>query len=237
MTPQLVLRAPDKKLIPVIAATRHALDIPQATGLDLFRLIWIWVWVLMVCRPGLTVLHASYKFISKHREDPTRHMLWPPVLDGLFALHHLAPLFLTDLMVSWSRDVFATDASAQRGRVWSDEVSLHPEREVREEASKAWPSPLTLFWDDDMEPETSASASTSPPPQSFTLPSSKASSSRRRNRRFADVVCGAGGFGASILNHLPVLVLFIDNLLHSVVGLTEPKLVRRMVGLITQAWF
>lgn len=104
-----LVRFESKSLVSLLSSTIQVLRCSLSTGLQLAHLLGRWTWVMLLCRPSLSVLQHSYRFIEvAHRR---RFTLWPSVRRELWMLIGLLPLMNARLDVPMFRNVIATDAS------------------------------------------------------------------------------------------------------------------------------
>jgi hypothetical protein len=100
-----------EQLTQLIHRTLSILYVGTATSSELSRLVGTWVWLQLLRRPLLSIWCETYRFIQKFRRDLDSKVLWSSVQRELALACSLAPTIFTDLSMSISRRVVATDAS------------------------------------------------------------------------------------------------------------------------------
>jgi hypothetical protein len=79
------------------------------TGPQLSHLLGRWTWCMLLCRPALSVVQHSYRYIEVAKRR--RFVLWPSVRREMWMLIGLLPLMHAQLDVPLFHNVVATDAS------------------------------------------------------------------------------------------------------------------------------
>jgi len=102
-----------EQLTQLIHRTLSMLYVGTATSTELSRLVGSWVWLQLLRRPLLSIWRETYRFIQKFRRDSEENskVLWSSIQRELALVCALAPTIFTDLSMSISRRVVATDAS------------------------------------------------------------------------------------------------------------------------------
>lgn len=100
-----------EKLASLAATTIAVLEGGPISGKQLARLIGSWVWALLPCRPLLSVLRASYRFVATAWN--TSRALWRSVRNELHVLVGLLPVLRIDLAAQWSGTLLAADSSSR----------------------------------------------------------------------------------------------------------------------------
>jgi hypothetical protein len=89
--------------------TLSLISVGMASSSQLSSLIGSWTWAILIRRPLLAVLSASYRFIELDHTRPLT--IWPSVKRELQTLCDLAPLMVGSLRTKGFDQVVATDAS------------------------------------------------------------------------------------------------------------------------------
>jgi hypothetical protein len=110
-----------KKTITLIEHSFRVLSQPTVTGRQLSALIGRWLWVMLLNRPTLSILQASYRFIQVASESP--FTLWNSVRREIFILLSVLPLLKFSLDSLWHPHLIATDASNWGGGVTATPLS------------------------------------------------------------------------------------------------------------------
>jgi hypothetical protein len=103
------------KRFELLSATLLLIMQGRCTGNALSRLLGHFTWSLLLCRPALSVLRHSYRFIAI--SGRRTFDLWPSVVRELLLLCSLLPLLVMDLSAPFCSRVPATDASEHGGGV------------------------------------------------------------------------------------------------------------------------
>ena len=109
-----VIRPSPGRSVALLRATHACLQAAVVSGDELRSLIGKWVWVLLLCRPLLSVLSASFAFIGW---AVSARPLWASVRRELQSLCDLLPFVRVALNRPWSPLVCASDACSSGGGV------------------------------------------------------------------------------------------------------------------------
>ena len=93
----------------LVNITRKLLHLGSCSGRVLERLLGHWTWAMLVRRPSLAVLKATYRFCAV--AGRRSFQIWPSVASELRALCGLAPLLFASFHKRFSPWVVAVDAS------------------------------------------------------------------------------------------------------------------------------
>ena len=119
--------APDASL-DLIRSTLSFLRRGVSTGLQLAHLLGRWTWCMLLCRPSLSVLQHSYRYIElAHRR---RFTIWPSVRRELWMLIGLMPMMHARIDVPLCRNIVATDASEFAAGVVCTRINTELDRRI-----------------------------------------------------------------------------------------------------------
>ena len=105
----------------LVTATVSLLRQPMIVGRELAVIAGGWTWVMLLCRPSLSIMKHTYRFIDRHMEHP--HRPWRSVHRELLLLMAVAPLLRVQLWRPFASVIVATDASSQGAGVVSTVAS------------------------------------------------------------------------------------------------------------------
>jgi hypothetical protein len=103
------------KTVTLIEHSFRVLSQPTVSGRQLSALIGRWLWVMLLNRPTLSILQASYRYIEFVGERP--FTLWNSVKREIVILLTILPLLRFSLDSLWFPSLIATDASNWGGGV------------------------------------------------------------------------------------------------------------------------
>ena len=130
------LGAPYKKRMSLAMITAAATSLPSTTDALWSSLVGAWISTLLLRRPAMAVLDEAFKVIPPDQLDAQDPQLWflsRQAASELQQLACLSPILCSNLSVPVSHEIFATDASLEKGGIVKSEVS-------EEEATLLWRS-------------------------------------------------------------------------------------------------
>lgn len=110
--PKALLRRKPAALRSLQEATKRFAKRNRATLEDMQSLVGSWIFVLLVRRPLLSILQASFVWMRKAESATAVVPIWTGVKRELMMLVHLAPLIVAELKAERGSFVMASDASS-----------------------------------------------------------------------------------------------------------------------------
>ena len=122
----VTVAAPARKRIALSYLSLQVAQLPITSDSLHLCLLGGWVSMLGYRRPMMAILQDSFKVVDMltfDREHPRAIQLTRKVAGELVLLAVLAPLAVTDISVPFSRDIYCTDASLEKGAILKASVS------------------------------------------------------------------------------------------------------------------